>query len=219
MSLIVGKSNVAAHVDIYTNSQAFQQRPAAGRDRDVVAFREMQTIADDIVRLESNLLKANEDTHKGLKKKIGDAIRASKAAMQPHDAEVTARQQRRAEIRAKATATPMGTRDLDTVLMEREIRDRLASRDPLEVNVVYLSALEKEDWLTVRAIENSPPTFPLLNAQQREVGNARKLLKSALVDDVMEADAGYSAYRTIAQAVHSELAGLAERYGVKDTEA
>ncbi len=51
---------------------------------------------------------------------------------------------------------------METLLMERGIRDRLAGKDQLEVNVIYLSAIERGDWTTVSAIEKAPESFPVL---------------------------------------------------------
>ena len=50
---------------------------------------------------------------------------------------------------------------MESLLMERESRDRLAGKDQLEANVMYLSAIERGDWTTVSAIENAPKSFPV----------------------------------------------------------
>lgn len=216
MSLVVGKSNIGATVDVYANSEAFRRRPEPERVADLERFREAQKVADDLGAQVGAWEASRTYTSKGLREQVAKALKAARAAMAEHDAEVEARQERQTAIRAKATATPTGTRDLDTILTEREIRDRLAGKDPLEVNVIYLTSIERGDHVTTRAIENSPPTFPLITPEQRAVGDARKLLKSELVDAVLEADASASAYRTIVGAVHAELSALASRYGVKD---
>lgn len=99
-------------------------------------------------------------------------------------------------------------------MVEREIRDRLTGKDPLEVNVVYLTAIAEEDRSTVRAIENAPKAFALITPDQRETGDAMKLERSPLAPQVTAADAIAFIYQSVSAAVHAELGMLVERYGV-----
>jgi hypothetical protein len=66
-----------------------------------------------------------------------------------------------AGLRQRAIGPPTGEdRRVETLLMEREIRDRLAGKAQLAVNVMYLSAIECGDWTTVSTIERAPTSFP-----------------------------------------------------------
>lgn len=135
-------------------------------------------------------------------------------AKKPLDAKVAKVVAAAAEVRAKAMQPPAMERTQEVLMLEREIRDRLAGKDALEVNVLYVNAVASEDWITVNAIERAPSAFALITRDQREIGDMMKLRTSPLAAQVIEADKLAFIYQSVSATVHAELAKLAEQFGM-----
>ena len=216
MALILGSTSpVGVLIDAYEQGSSLAQRAEPERARIFSEQRAAQAVFDEAHKAAIAAATSRELTKLGRDKAIVRAIKAGREAMKPYDANAATRAARAAELRAKAIEPPTAERNVETLMLEREIRDRLAGKDPLEVNVLYLSAIERQDWTTVSAIERAPAAFPLITREQRETGDAMKLTRSPLAGQVAEAEAEAYVYQSVAASVHAELDKLAEDFRVE----
>ncbi len=219
MITLNSKTNVGALIDAFEQGSGTLARLAEHeRARIVRDLRALQDLADAPRQTASAAVASKEHTRKGLAKITADALRTAKAAREPHAAAIAKLEADRLALRAREMATPKGDGSLAELLAEREIRDELrrVAPDPIQVFPIYLAALSRNDHATARAMENSPPSFPLLTEDQRAQGDFIKLQKSPRLDEVLTADAIAYVYRSTLAAVDEELAAVASDYGVKD---
>lgn len=150
----------------------------------------------------------------GLTGAVIRALRKGKEADAVHTSVVERRKATMEATRAKARQVPASERTTETLLAEREIRDRLTGRDPLEVNALYVAAIASGDWTTVNAIENAPRSFPLLPEAMLEQGRALRLATSPLADQLAGEEAAYRRYAGVLASARTQLANLAKQYGL-----
>lgn len=218
MTMILSSpSSVGMLIDSFMQSKGttLASLPEHERTRIERELRAIQMVADAPRDTSAAAVASKEHTRKGIQKIAADALATAEAARVPHAAKVAQIEGDRLALRARATATPAGDGSLAELLAEREVRDQLRGKDPLEVFPVYLTALERQDWLTARAVENTPPSFPLLTREQREQGDFIKLQRSRYIEEVMKQDAIAYVYRSVLAAADEELAKVADDFGVK----
>lgn len=208
------KGPVGVLIDAFEQGSSLAQMPEAERAPIITDARAMQKTYDDAAAEMEAASRSKELTALGQKTTVKRARQQATDLMKPHDAKVAKVVAAAAEVRAKAIAPPPAERSQEVLMVEREIRDRLVGKDPLEVNVTYVHAIANGDWTTVTAIERAPSAFALITPDQREVGNMMKLRASPLAPQVIEADRLAFIYQSVASTVHAELGKLAEQFGV-----
>jgi hypothetical protein len=135
-----------------------------------------------------SIARSREYTAEGRSKRLAQVRGEALARLEPQRERVAKTRARLMDVETRALAAAKTT-DLAGLLLEREIRDRLQGRDPLEIQVQYLDAIERGDEAFVRAVENAPQAFPLLSEAARATGRDAKL-------------------RTAPETVRTELAAL-----------
>lgn len=150
----------------------------------------------------------------GLTGAVTRALRKGKEAEAVHTSVVERLKATMEATRAKAMQVPASERTTETLLAEREIRDRLVGRDALEVNALYVTAITNGDWTTVNAVERAPASFPLLPAEMVEQGKALRLAKSPLAGQLAAEEAAYCRYASVLASSRTQLANLAKQHGL-----
>jgi hypothetical protein len=188
--------------------------PDDERERVTRDLRAIASVYDAAAAAAKDAAASKELTPLGQREAIKRAITAAVGQLTTHDATVATLRETAAATRAKALEVP-SERTPEALMLEREVRDRVANLDPLQVRVKYLTAVEQGDWLTVRALEAAPSSFSQLTPALREQGSAAKLLRSPLAPQVAAADASSYVYATTAATAKTELRKLAERHGCR----
>jgi hypothetical protein len=205
--------NVGPVVDAFEQS-TLAQMPETARAPIVGDLRAMQKTFDVAATAAREASKSRELTALGQRAAVTRVLQQAAETMKAHDAKVAKITGAAAEARAKAMQPPATERTQEVLMLEREIRDRLAGKDALEVNVLYVNAIASGDWTTVTAIERAPAAFALITPDQREVGDMMKLRSSPLAAQVIDADKLAFIYQSVSATIHAELAKLAEQFGV-----
>ncbi|MBA2305201.1 MAG: hypothetical protein H0W08_21585 [Acidobacteria bacterium] len=150
----------------------------------------------------------------GQRQEIQKALKQAAAELRPFAATAERLGAAAGATRAQALQPPAGERTVEVLMIEREIRDRLASKDALEVNAIYQSALSQGDLTTCSAIERAPASFALLTPEMREQGEAVKLAHSPLADQLAAQELAHRRYAGIVATTRTQLAALAAHSGV-----
>lgn len=162
--------------------------------------------------------KADNDpelTPLGRKKDAERKVGKADEALKPHDAELERRSHVVEDLWFRAQAIPAsGRSDVEALLVEQEIRTALRGVDRLMILPRYLRAIDEGDWDLVRALENAPRQFPLLNDAARKQGAEAKIARSGLADQIAAAEARRDVLKIILNTARAELARLAGRHGV-----
>lgn len=141
-------------------------------------------------------------------------IAEAKSALKRFEAEADRLGSVAKATRAQALQSTATERTVETLMLEREIRDRLVGKNDLEVNAVYQSALAREDWATVEAIERAPLAFPLITEEMRAQGDDARLSKSPLAAHVAAQETAHRRFSGIVATTRSQLALLAQEHGL-----
>lgn len=186
--------------------------PEPERTRIINDLRANQAIYDDAATAAAAAAASRKFTTLGLAEDVKRVMTAADGVLKPREFYATKLTAEAETTRAKAHQPPAAFQRRPDV--EREIRDRLVGLDPLLVNVKYREAIAAGDWEFILAVEAAPKAFALLTAEMREEGDALKLLRSPLAPQLVEQETVADLYRSTLGAVRTELAKLAERYGV-----
>lgn len=155
-----------------------------------------------------------ELTELGRSEAIRRTLARSQEALAPHEREVERLDAEAAGIRARASATPRSERsEMAELMIQLEVRRHLADVDRLLLPPKYLSAIEQNDWDTVRALEEAPRALALLSDEARRQGSDAKVAKSALAPKLAETEAARDTLRGIVTAAKAELGRLARDRG------
>ncbi len=180
----------------------------------VPALREIEAVfraADATVKAAAE---SKELTALGQREAVKKALRVAVQELTPHQTVAERLAATAAATRTQALQSSTGERTLEVLMIEREVRDRLAGRDPLEVNAIYQGALSVGDLTTVNAIERAPSAFALLTPAMLEQGAAVKLARSPLAEQLAAQEAEQRRYASILATTRTQLASLAARYGL-----
>lgn len=197
-------------VDAFEQGSSLAQMSEGRRAPILGELRAMQRVYDAAADAASAAKASKELTPLGRREAVKKIVAQALEAMKPLDAKVAAIAASAAAKRTKAIQPPTAERTQEVLMLEREIRDRLAGKDPLEVNVMYLNAIASGDWTTVNAIERAPSAFALITTEQREAGDMMKLRSSAMANEVIEADNLSYIYQSVSSVAHTELDKLAQ---------
>ncbi len=128
-----------------------------------------------------------------------------------HDEHVERLAAKVAATRAEATKIPASERDTETLMLEREIRDRLAAEklDPIKFAPRIFRALRNDDWTFLNAVERGPDAFSLLNDLTRSAIDAARLERSPLRDRLADEELTHSLFRQVTRTTTTELRKLA----------
>jgi len=207
------QGQVGPLVDAFEQGGSLAQMPDGQRGQIVSELRAMQKIYDDAAKEAETAAQSQELTPLGRREALKRLATGAVDAMKSHDEKVAAIVRSATDTRAKAIQPPAIERTQEVLMVEREIRDRLVGKDPLEVNVMYVNAIAQGDWTVVNAIERAPAAFALITSDQREAGDMMKLRASPMAPSVIDADNLAFIYQSVKSAVHAELGKLADDLG------
>jgi hypothetical protein len=88
---------------------------------------------------------------------------------------------------------PRTAADLPELLLEREIRDVLRSKDVIELEPLYFDAIERQDKRLVRALEEAP--LPMLQAETIQLGRQLQVQRAGADGElgILKADRAFTA--------------------------
>lgn len=201
---------VGALIDAVTQT-TLQTLAATERARIESDLRALQGIVDAAGEAVVQTEMSREFTQLGKKEGFKRILEKAAEALTPFDTTVERLAASIAETRAQAIAPPSLPRDTETLMLEREIRDRLVGVDRLTVNAQYLRAITENDQVFVSAIERAPAAFPLIDATTKRQGEVVRLDRSPLRAQVHALEAEHHVYSVIVGAAKRMIGQLARR--------
>jgi hypothetical protein len=208
------RSPVGAQLDLTIQaSRVLARKSDEDRTRITADLRRVQAVFDEAATQAEQASANKELTQLGKRRAIERALTQARTALAEHAAVVATMERDWTALRAEAMKTPPAERSVENLLLEREVRDAYRGRDALEIFPDYLNAVERGDWIVVRALENGP--FQMLRLDQLEAGAARKMFKSPLAAEVTDGLEVLGLYRSTVKTAETELSKLAEAFGVR----
>jgi hypothetical protein len=132
----------------------------------------------------------------------------AQSILQPQEKRITDLKSRIADVERQALP-PRAKRTAEDLLArvdELEIQRRLAGKDSLEVHVMYLEAIERDDAPFVRAVEEPPAAaFALLTSEQLAQGRELKLARSPHADELARLRDDLSLYEGLLAAARRDI--------------
>ena len=118
-----------------------------------------------------------------------------------------------AATRAKALEVPASERTTEVLMLEREIRDRLAAEklDPISFGPRFYQALIHDDGPFLRAVERAPKAYSLLDEKMRESLEEHRIKQSPLRDRLADEEQTHRLFRGMVAHTRRELQNLAGR--------
>ncbi len=184
------------------------------RDPRMEHLREIEKV---LTSTESDLEKVKSSgdfTPQGLKDRAERRFETTKEDLKKHE-ETIAKLEAAVEATKRKALEQVQVQSDPTI--EREIRDRLmaAKEDPIVVGLQYIRAIENGDHSFARAVETAPPSFPLIDENARQRGEAMKLSRSPAKEQIDIEENAAATYKQIVTMTRRELAKLAQSYGVQ----
>ena len=169
-------SQLGMELDIHVASQ-----PEGSWDE----FRALQRDVEQALGRADDLKRSGDYSGTGLVKALGAERQRALTLLEPFRARLTRHDAKVQElITAALSRAPRTAADLPALLAEREIRDLLRGKDPTEVAPLYFKALEQGDHAFIRAVEDAPAAFPLLNNDMRAMGRELQIATSAQASEI-----------------------------------
>jgi hypothetical protein len=132
---------------------------------------------------------------------------ALKVLLDPVRQRIARIEHRLADVEREALPPHAPTQDLGTLLLQREIRDRLTGRDSLEVLQHAVSAVERGDDELLHAIEGAPRSFPLLAPEHAATLRQMRLEHSAVAPLLAQLNDELKIHTALLQAAEFDLNG------------
>jgi hypothetical protein len=160
------------------------------------------------------LVESREYAEAGVKAAATGKVAQGFESIKPFEQEV---EQLKAVVdatRTKALGPWVLERTPETLMLEREIRDRLVGQEKLKIGAKYLAAIGEADTLFVSAIDRAPAAFSLIDEDTRRRGEELKIEQSPLKAELEAQQLEHDLLSSMVATVKTELRKLAQQYGV-----